>query len=100
MGILTGLSDTENAFLGNDMKIPILIMHGSTDIQMDMDNAMALAKANRLAKMTVIHGMNHILKKVSGNLQEQVSSYGDPSLPVSEELVEEIQNFIKPVEAK
>jgi pimeloyl-ACP methyl ester carboxylesterase len=80
------------------LKIPILIMHGSTDIQMDLDNARVLAKSNRLAKLVTINGMNHILKKVSGNLQKQISSYGDPSLPIAEELVEEITAFMMSVE--
>ncbi|MGD8548924.1 MAG: alpha/beta hydrolase [Desulfobacterales bacterium] len=80
------------------LKIPILIVHGSTDIQMDIDNANVLAKSNGLAKQTTINGMNHILKKVSDNLQEQISSYGDPSLPIAEELVEEITTFMMSVE--
>jgi uncharacterized protein len=79
------------------LKIPILIVHGSTDIQMDMDNAKVLARSNKLAKQTTINGMNHILKKVSGNLQEQISSYGDPRLPIAEELVKDITAFIMSV---
>jgi hypothetical protein len=82
------------------LKIPILIIHGSTDTQADRHNAKALAKSNRLAKQITINGMNHVLKKVSGNLQEQISSYGDPSLPVSDELVEEITDFMKLIETK
>ena len=82
----------------SELKIPILIVHGSTDIQMNIDNANVLAKSNSLAKQTTINGMNHILKMVSGSLREQISSYGDPSLPIAEELVEEITSFIMSVD--
>jgi hypothetical protein len=82
------------------LNIPIMIIHGSTDIQMDRDNAKILAKSNRLAKLITINGMNHILKKVSGNLQEQLSSYGDPSIPIADEIVEEITSFMMSVETK
>jgi pimeloyl-ACP methyl ester carboxylesterase len=80
------------------LKIPILIVHGSTDIQMDVDNAKVLAKSNKLAKQITIKGMNHVLKKISGNLQEQISSYGDPRLPIAEELVDDITAFMMSVE--
>jgi uncharacterized protein len=63
-----------------ELSIPILIVHGSTDIQLDMDNAKVLAKSNKLAKRITINGMNHVLKKVSDNYQEQISSYEDPRL--------------------
>ncbi len=80
------------------LKIPILIIHGSTDIQMNVDNANELAKSNRLANKTTINGMNHIFKKVSNDFQEQISSYGDPSLPIAEDLVEKITSFMMSVE--
>jgi hypothetical protein len=80
------------------LRIPILIVHGSTDIQMDMDNAKVLAKSNMLAKRITINGMNHMLKKVSANFQEQISSYGDPRLPIAEELVDGINTFIMSIE--
>jgi pimeloyl-ACP methyl ester carboxylesterase len=80
------------------LRIPILIVHGSTDIQLDMDNANVLAESNKLAKRITINGMNHVLKKVSGNFQEQISSYGDPRLPIAEELVDGIKAFIMSLE--
>ncbi len=80
------------------LEIPVLIVQGSTDIQVDMENAKVLADSNRLARRITIDGMNHILKKVAGNLQEQVTSYGDPSLPIAEELVEELTAFVLSLE--
>ena len=68
------------------------------DFRLPAENANVLAKSNRLAKQTTINGMNHILKMVSGSVQEQISSYRDPSLPIAEELVEEITSFMMSVE--
>ena len=62
------------------------------------DDAKVLLKSNKLAKQITIDGMNHVLKKVSGNLQEQISSYGDPRLPIAEELVEAITAFLVSIE--
>lgn len=81
------------------LKVPILVVGGSTDVQMGMEHAVALAKSNRHARLVSISGMNHIFKKVSGNLQQQLPSYGDPTLPITEELVEEIASFIKSTES-
>ena len=66
---------------------------------MDMEQAVILAKSNNQARLVTISGMNHVLKKVSGNLQEQLPSYGDPNLPIADELVEEIAYFIKSAES-
>lgn len=77
------------------LKVPILVVNGSSDIQVGMEHAVALAKSNRHARLVSIRGMNHVLKKVSGSLREQLPSYGDPTLPIAEELVEEITSFIK-----
>jgi hypothetical protein len=76
------------------LRIPILIINGSSDIQVGVDNAEMLAKSNKLAGLVVIEGMNHVLKKVSGDIREQISSYGDPRLPVAEELTSCIADFI------
>jgi hypothetical protein len=39
--------------------------------------------------------MNHIFKMVEGDKKANFATYGDPSLPISEELVSSIVDFIK-----
>jgi alpha/beta superfamily hydrolase len=80
------------------LKIPCLIIQGTTDIQATVDDAKLLAKSNQQAKLVVIEGMNHIFKKVPNDLQQQIKSYNDPSLPVVPELVEKIAAFTKGLE--
>lgn len=48
--------------------------------------------------MLLIEGMNHILKRVSDDLQEQINSYRNPDLPVMPELVEAIVDYIMALE--
>lgn len=45
-----------------NLNMPVLIVSGSTDIQVDEGNAETLAKSNRLANMVIIVDMNHVLK--------------------------------------
>jgi alpha-beta hydrolase superfamily lysophospholipase len=81
-----------------ELQVPVLILQGSTDLQISIDDAKTLSRSNSKAELIIISGMNHVLKKVSGNSQEQRSSYGDPNLPIAEELVDEITAFLKSVE--
>ncbi len=82
------------------LDIPILIIQGSTDIQISVDDARMLKNASRRARLHIIEGMNHVLKQVPTDVQKQLASYGDPSLPISEKLVAVIIEFINPVEKK
>lgn len=82
------------------LRIPILIIHGSTDIQIPADNAKILTNANPRAEAIIIEGMNHVLKKISGDLQQQIPSYADPSLPIVPELVDRIADFSKTLKKK
>ncbi len=75
--------------------IPVLITQGTTDIQATMQDVKLLAAANPSAKVSLIEGMNHVLKAVSNDRDKQVASYSDPSLPVMPELIGKIIQFIK-----
>lgn len=73
---------------------PLLLVYGTTDIQVGVENGEALAAANPEARLVVIEGMNHVLKSVSGTPQEQIGSYGDPELPLADGLVDAIGGFV------
>ncbi|HEY2322492.1 MAG TPA: alpha/beta hydrolase [Thermoanaerobaculia bacterium] len=78
-----------------ELRIPILVVQGTTDIQVSLDDAKRLAAANPRAKLVVIEGMNHILKMVSGDLQTQIPSYSDPKLQLSEKLTPQLVEFVR-----
>jgi hypothetical protein len=42
--------------------------------------------------------MNHILKEVPGNQQQQMNSYRDPHLPIAPELIDSIVTFTMTLE--
>ncbi len=71
------------------LSIPTTVVQGTADVQVSMDDADALAKANSSAKLVVVDGMDHMLKQAgtapSGALPED--GYTDPSKPVEPAVV-------------
>lgn len=74
--------------------IPVLIIQGTQDLQITTADADALATVKPTAKKVVIQKMNHVLKIVEGGQAENMASYSNPSLPVSDELVKEVVSFV------
>jgi len=77
------------------IKQPILICQGTTDIQVAVEEADALKAAAPTAQLSMIDGMNHILKSVAADTAKQMASYQDASLPIDPELVKKIVAFIQ-----
>lgn len=73
---------------------PVLIVHGSTDIQVSLMDADKLAAANKKALKTVIINMNHIFKEASLDRQSNFQTYNQPELPIKPELINVITEFI------
>jgi len=82
------------------IKAPCLIAQGATDIQVSASDAEGLAKANKRARLLVIKGMNHVLKIVPLDPALQMKSYGDPDLPIAQELLDGMAAFIAEVSHK
>lgn len=76
-----------------DLDIPILIVQGTTDIQISVDDAKRLHQAARNAKLVVLEGTNHVLKKVSNPVEQQLA-YLAPKLPIDPRVVDEIAAFV------
>ena len=77
------------------LKIPVLIINGTTDLQVSVDEAYKLHNANPVNKIVIIDGMNHILKKAPKERQANLKTYADPDLPLHSKLVPAIVNFMK-----
>ncbi|MGH7460377.1 MAG: alpha/beta hydrolase [Longimicrobiales bacterium] len=75
------------------LKLPALIVQGSTDIQIALKDAERLAQAEPSAQLAVIDGMNHVLKEVR-DASQQVPSYSNPELPLHRELGGIVSKFI------
>lgn len=82
------------------LTMPVLIVQGNTDIQVDVAQANGLHRAKPDATLAIIPGMNHIFKHVRADPALQAAAYSDPSLPVSPLLVKAVAGFLlKPAPA-
>ena len=82
------------------LKMPVLILQGDTDIQVQAADARRLAAAQPAAKLVIVNGMNNVLKLVEADPAKQLASYGDPALPVAPRLISEIADFVKTIQEK
>ncbi|NOU59646.1 alpha/beta hydrolase [Marinifilum caeruleilacunae] len=74
---------------------PILIIQGTTDIQVSVSNADQLAMANEKSQKLIIEGMNHVLKESEADRQKNIQTYAMPDLPLKKELIGSIVGFIE-----
>lgn len=74
---------------------PVLILQGTTDIQVGVADAESLKKANKKAQLQIIEGMNHVLKTAPADRQKNMATYSNPDLPLDDKLVPAITTFIK-----
>lgn len=77
------------------IKCPVLIAQGDKDIQIKPEDARQLAEAQPAAKLLIIPKMNHVLKNIEGDMQENIAAYTNPGLPINKELVAGIADFIR-----
>jgi len=76
------------------VKVPTLLVQGTTDVQVPVDHARRLAVAGPKAQLVVIDGMNHVLKKAA-TPEEQKGAYTDPSVPIDGRVVDAIAVFLR-----
>lgn len=74
--------------------LPTLVIQGTTDVQVSLDDAKLLNSAPR-TKLEVIDGMNHVLKKAPADRAANLATYSDPSLKLAPKLVRRIEDFVK-----
>lgn len=78
----------------NKLNIPVLIIQGTADIQISTVDSDILYRKSNGSKLVVIENMNHIFRIVKGDKQANIQTYGDPTLPLAEELIKSITDFI------
>ena len=76
------------------LNMPILIIQGSTDIQIDVSDALILHKAAKNSRLEIIDGMNHVLRQASDNRLLNLQTYGNPDLPIDNNMVNLISEFL------
>jgi hypothetical protein len=74
---------------------PILVLQGTTDIQVSTVDAQRLAAARPGIKLVLLQGVNHMLKVAPADRAANVATYADPSLPLAPGVADTIAAFIK-----
>ena len=77
------------------LDIPVLIIQGTHDIQIDVSDALVLHKAAKNSRLEIIEGMNHVFRQVSDNRLLNLQTYGNPELPIDNNMVNLISEFIE-----
>ncbi|MDB5155707.1 MAG: alpha/beta hydrolase, partial [Mucilaginibacter sp.] len=75
------------------LKIPVLIVQGTTDLQVTVADAEKLKKA-KYPTYVLIRGMNHVLKDAPADRDKNIATYNQPDLPLKPEFVSAILDFI------
>lgn len=79
---------------------PALILQGTTDLQVTVEDAQRLARAKPTARLELIAGMNHVLKlapeysATNGDRAANLATYNNPLLPLAPQLVPLIATWI------
>jgi pimeloyl-ACP methyl ester carboxylesterase len=76
------------------LKMPILIIQGTTDLQVNVSEAEKLKKAKSDAVLDIIPNMNHIMKDAPAEPDANLATYTQPNLPLKPQLVTDIVAFI------
>ena len=64
------------------LRVPVLILQGTTDIQVNVDEAKGLKAAKPDAELILIEGMNHVMKRAPVDFAQNYATYSNPDLPI------------------
>ena len=77
------------------MKLPVLILQGTRDIQVSVADAEALKHAQPKATLTLLPGINHVLRPVaSDDRRTNIATYADATLPISPDVAAAVARFV------
>jgi pimeloyl-ACP methyl ester carboxylesterase len=79
------------------LKVPVLIIQGTTDLQVNEEEGKALARCRLGAAFELITGMNHVLKNSSADRGENLATYRNLLMPVNEVLVKAVAAFVNKI---
>lgn len=76
------------------LEIPYLIIQGTTDIQVPVEDARLLNEAHKEDNLILIENLNHVLKTAPEDRSENMKTYYNPKLPINEVFMEQLYTFI------
>ncbi len=78
----------------SELEIPVLILHGGQDIQVQLSQAEKLKESAPQSEYMLINDMNHILKEIKGGRLENQKSYNESWRKIMPEVLSSIANFV------
>lgn len=94
-GYLIDLMHYQPADLARATTKPMLIVQGLSDLQVKEVDARALAAARPDATLTLLPGVNHVLKTIgTGDAAANIASYANPDLPIDGGVVAAVAGFV------
>ena len=79
------------------LNMPILIINGSFDIQVDTTEAQLLKEANPKTQLIILNKMNHVFRKIDGDSLENTKAYNESNRELHPELISALVDFIKTI---
>lgn len=74
---------------------PLLVVQGTTDIQINLNDAIKLSTVNPRTRLAIVSEMNHVLKPCASlDQQAQMMTYINDTLPLAPTLVATIADFL------
>jgi fermentation-respiration switch protein FrsA (DUF1100 family) len=77
------------------LSMPVVILQGTTDIQVPVDEAKALKAAKPDAELILVEGMNHVMKHAPADRMANMATYADPNLPIVPEVPKAIAELAR-----
>ena len=74
---------------------PVFIGQGTTDLQVSVTDAQALAAADPRATLKLWDGVNHVLKTAPAGRAANMATYADPALPLAPGVTADVGAFIR-----
>ncbi|KAA3438354.1 alpha/beta hydrolase [Rufibacter hautae] len=79
------------------LKIPVLVVQGTADLQVSVQDAHYLMGAAGKGQLVLLDNMNHVLKETTSDRNANLSTYSNPSLPLAAGLTPALVTFVKAV---
>lgn len=94
-GFLVSLFSYDPATVLASTSVPVLVLQGTTDLQVSMADAERLAAARDGVKLVRLDGVNHVLKAAPLDRAANMATYGDPNRPLAPGVADAIAEFVK-----
>lgn len=94
-GFLVSLFSYDPATILASFAGPVLVVQGTTDIQVSVADARRLAGARDGVRLVVLDGMNHVWKEAPLDRAANVRTYASSRLPLAPGLADAIADFVK-----